>query len=109
MTVNCVVLRDTRDEGGARYLEASIKSNGDLVISGQDLGPGVEAFFGVSEYEWVWTVAACDCNQLLEALGAPADLLSALSKRFSEERASYLQSFLESAGIRYEAWARTGD
>ncbi len=53
MTVNCVVLRDTRDEGGARYLEAAIKSNGDLVISGQDLGPGVKAFFGVSEYEWV--------------------------------------------------------
>ena len=69
MTVNSVVLRDTRDEGGTRYLDASIKSNGDLVFSGQDFGPGVEAFWGVSEYEWVWTVAACDCKQLLVAFG----------------------------------------
>lgn len=69
MTVNSVVLRDTRDDGGTRYLEAFVKSNGDLIISGQDLGPGVEAFFGVSEYEWAWTVAACDCKNFLSLWG----------------------------------------
>lgn len=46
-----VVLRDMRDARGSRYLGASIKANGDLVIEGQDLGPAVEEFFGVSEYE----------------------------------------------------------
>jgi len=109
MTVNSVVLRDTRDESGTRYLEASISPNGDLIISGQDLGPGVEEILGVYEYEWVWTIAASDCGQLLGALGAHTDLLSALSERFSGERDNELQSFLESAGVRYESWARAGD
>ena len=109
MIVNRVVLRDTRDEGGTRYLEASIGSNGDLIFSGQDLGPGVEGFFGASEYEWVWTVAASDCKQLLEALASTTDLLEAVSNKFSGERASDLQPFLKSAGIPYDAWSRVGD
>ena len=109
MTKNCVVLRDTRDDSGTRYLEASIVSNGDLIFSGQDLGPGVEGVFGATEYEWIWKVAASDCKQLLEALASTTDLLEAVRVRFSGERASDIQSFLNSAGIPYDAWSRVGD
>ena len=105
MTKKSVVLRNR----GNRHLEASIGANGDLVIKGQDLGPEVESFFGYSEYEWVWTVSAANCDRLLLALGAKTDLLSALGERFSGERAADLQPFLESEGIEYTAWSRVGD
>ena len=105
MTDKTIVLRDTR----SRYLEASINAKGDLVIEGQDLGSEVEALFGFSEYEWAWTISARDCNKLFDALGAGSDLLTALSKSFSGNRASGLQSFLESEGIEFEAWGRIGD
>ena len=103
-----VVLRDTRDAGGSRHLKASIKPNGDLVIEGQDLGPAVEEFFGVMEYEWAWTITAKDCERLRAALGT-ADLLTALAERFPGENAADLQEFLESEGIPYEVWTRLGD
>ena len=105
MTKKSVVLRNASN----RHLEASIGANGDLVIKGQDLGPEVESFFGYSEYEWVWTVSAANCDRLLSALGAKTDLLSALGERFSGEQAADLQSFLESEGIEYTAWSRVGD
>ena len=105
MTKKSVVLRNRSN----RHLEASISANGDLVIKGQDLGAEVESFFGYSEYEWVWTVSAANCDQLLLALGAKTDLLSALGERFSGERAADLQDFLESEGIEYTAWSRVGD
>ncbi len=109
MTSKTVVLRNTRDAQGTRYLEASINAEGDLVIEGQDIGPGVEEFFGVSEYEWAWTISARDCDELLDALGAKSDLLSALGERFAGEHAADIQPFLEAEGIRFEAWGRTGD
>ena len=102
------VLRDIRDSGGSRHLKASIKPNGDLVIEGQDLGPAVEEFFGVMEYEWAWTVAAKDCEKLRAVLET-TDLLTALAERFSGENAADLQNFLESNDIPYEPWSRMGD
>ena len=105
---NDVVLRHTSDAGGSRHLKASIKPNGDLVIQGQDLGPAVEEFFGVMEYEWAWTVAAEDCEKLRAALET-TDLLTALAEQFSGENAADLQNFLESNDIPYEPWSRMGD
>jgi len=79
MTSKSIVLRNSR----GRFLKASIKTDGDLVIEGQDIGAEVEAFFGYSEYEWAWTISAKDCDRLLAALGGEPDLLSALGERFS--------------------------
>ena len=68
--VNYVTLRDTRDEGGSRHLSASLKGDGTLIIEGQDLGPGVEGFFGsgLTEYEWAWPPThakePCSCIRL---------------------------------------------
>ena len=81
-----VSLRNTSDAGGLRYLDTSIQPNGDLLIEGQDLGPAVEEFFGVREYEWKWTVAAEDCERLRALLGT-TDLLAGLVERFSGDNA----------------------
>jgi len=56
LTTSHVVLRDVKDSDGSRLLEATLTSEGDLVIEGWDFGAGVERIFGVREYEWVWTI-----------------------------------------------------
>jgi len=108
-TSQIVVLRDIDDARGSQYLKASLRSDGDLVIQGQDLGSGVNEIYGFFEYEWAWTIRAGDVPKLHRALQAKSDVLSALSKRFTGDRADELQSFLDSEGIPYEAWGRIGD
>ncbi|MBN2493425.1 MAG: hypothetical protein JXR96_02440 [Deltaproteobacteria bacterium] len=113
MSERTVTLREIRDEHGLRYLGVRIDENGDLVIEGQDLGSGVESFWGegASEYEWIRQVKARDLPRLLEALGAKpeADLLSLLGERFSGDRASELERFLKAHAIPSEFWSRVGD
>jgi hypothetical protein len=41
------------------YLSAYIDNSGDLILEGQDLGPGVEEHWGDSDYEY-WTIVAND-------------------------------------------------
>ena len=65
--------------------------------------------FGVSEYEWAWTISPAECKKLHAALGTASDLMSALGEQFSGERANGLGSFLDSHGIEYESWSRLGD
>jgi len=109
MTTSHVVLRDVKDPDGSRLLEATLTSEGDLVIEGWDFGAGVERIFGVREYEWVWTIHAASVGALLHALQATGDVLSALKDRFSAENASELGAFLESHGIATDRWSRLGD
>ena len=109
MTTSHVVLRDVKDPDGSRLLEATLTSEGDLVIEGRDFGAGVERIFGVREYEWVWTIPAASVGSLLHALQATSDVLSALKDRFSAENASELGAFLESHGIATDRWSRLGD
>ena len=104
-----IVLRDLRDEGGIQHLEATLKTSGEPIVSGQDLGPGVSKVFGVREYEWAWTISPAECRKLHAALGTESDLMSALGEQFSEERARRLRPFLDSHGIEYESWGRLGD
>ena len=109
MTTTHVVLRDVKDPDGSRLLEATLTSEGALVIEGWDFGAGVERIFGVREYEWVWTIPAASVGALLHALQATGDVLSALKDRFSAENASELGAFLESHGIATDRWSRLGD
>ena len=109
--MSTVILRDTRDADGTRYLVARLEPNGDLVIEGQDLGNGVEQALGggVREYEWAWTLRAAAVCSLAEALGAESDVLAALRGRFSGENTGLLASFLKEHNIAYEFWSRIGD
>jgi len=109
MTSKRVVLRNIRDSGGVRQLEASLSDKGDLVIEGWDFGAGVERVFGEREYEWIWTIRAGDLPILRHALGQDSDLLSALSRRFTGDNAAELKPFLDSHQVPYEIWSRIGD
>lgn len=105
-----VVLRAEKTDTDIRSLSAELDGDGDLVFIGQDLGRGVEAAFGCSEYEWTWMIRAADLPRLAEALGcAGADLLEHLARTFSHERAAGLWDFLQAHGIPYESWSRIGD
>lgn len=111
MAPKTVTLRNDEDDLGTRYLGAKLTPEGDVWIEGQDLGDGVEKFFGkgIREYEWVWTIVASDVAALLAALGTKAHVLSALKKRFSDENAIHLEPFLQEHGVPYEFWSRMGD
>ena len=108
--VRYVTLRDARDEDGRRQLSASLKGDGALLIEGQDLGPGVERFFGpgLTEYEWAWIIQPPGVRALQLAL-ARDDVLAALRDRFSGDAAADLQRFLEDNGVPYEPWSRVGE
>lgn len=65
------------------YIEAQIKSNGDLVLSGQDCGKAPLEFWGELDYEYWLTVLSAHKARVLKALiehcketGAAASSLS---------------------------------
>ena len=107
-----VVLWQTRDAGGTRYLDATLTAEGELVIAGQDLGPGVEQVFGegLIEYEYALTVAAADVPALAAALGATGgDVLAALQATFGRGQVIGPAALLDEHDIPYEFWSRVGD
>ncbi len=107
-----IVLRDIHDEDGVRHLEARFNDAGDLVIEGQDLGDGVERFFGagIREYEWIWTIRRASLAALGRALGvAEGEILAALGRRFSHPKCVELEPFLKEHEIALERWSRLGD
>jgi hypothetical protein len=57
-------------QGGSTsiHIDARIEENGDVVISGQDIGDAPEEFFGDLDYEYWLTVPAAEKDQLLMAL-----------------------------------------
>ena len=58
-------------EGGgvtSRFVEAEINDNGDLVISGQDVGKAPLEFWGDSDYEYWLKVISENKDKLLKAL-----------------------------------------
>ncbi len=108
-----ITLVRTEDAEGMRYVGARLDAQGLLTIEGQDLGPGVEAFFGKgnTEYEYEVTVRAEDLPRLLEAIGAApgTPVLDALAARFSGSEAHTLRTFLEARGLAGAGWTRIGD
>jgi hypothetical protein len=83
--VRTVVLRDLRDEGGSRYLVASLEEHGALRVSGRDDGPAVSRAWGpsITTYEWVYVVPAERVDNVVAALGGGRgdDVLSLLATR----------------------------
>lgn len=107
MTRHAVVLRNTHDRLGTRFLGAELTPDGSLRISGQDIGAGVEQFFGYDEYEWEWTIYPDGVGKLADALGTD-DILGGLRKRFADDAAAGLEAFLAEHGVQWESWSRIG-
>jgi len=108
-----VVLRTERDEDGVRHLAARLTAGGDLVVEGQDIGPGVEYVFGEgnTEYEWTHTVRVADLPALVAALGGEPgdDVLALLSRRCSGDDAAELSRLLGPDGpVPADRWSRIG-
>lgn len=112
--MEAVTLRDVRGEGGWRHLSARLTDEGDLLIEGQDLGPGVEECFGpgLTEYEWVHTVHAEHIPLLVAALGGePGEpVLPLLARTCSGAEAIRLSRLLGPDGpVPATFWSRVGD
>ena len=106
-----IVLSETKDSDGVSARWVRLTDAGDLLIEGQDLGPGVELFFGAREYEFARTVRAADMPALRRALHLDDedDLLAALGERYGGKGTSELEQFVQDAGVPSEFWSRVGD
>ena len=109
----------------SRFVEAEIKENGDLVVSGQDIGRAPLEWWGDSDYEFWVTVAAKDKHRILEVLnkgsreaetsfpGEPKDEDTALLALLKHSYGGHFHAvdefkdFLQSQGIPFEGmtWA----
>ena len=106
--VRDVVLFEQRNGQDSRTIWACLLPDGSLRISGQDIGPSVERFFGFDEYEFAHTISVNDVQPFLELLGAPSDdVLNALLK-FSGTRYSELSEAIEQAKafMPIQFWSR---
>ena len=93
-----VVLLEEQNGADSRSVWASLTENGDLIISGQDIGPGVERVFGSDEYEFSHTIPSDYVLPFLEILGATkvTDVLIAL-RVFGGPRYEEITNALETA------------
>ncbi len=93
-----VVLLEERNGADSRSVWASLAENGDLIISGQDIGPGVERVFGSDEYEFSHTFPSDYVSPFLKILGATkvTDVLTAL-RHFGGPRYQEITDALETA------------
>jgi len=107
-----IVLRDVRDERGTRHLAARRREDGSIIIEGHDLGRGVEVFGpGLSEYEWVWTIAPDAVPSAIEALGGKEgdDLLQLLLGWSTDHGGTDPGTHLREAGVTIAFWSHLGD
>ena len=96
-----VALRAEVNGMDRRYLDASLDENGDLVIAGQDLGPGTSMAPPHGEYEWWTTIKAVDFPELLALLDAPSgsDVLQVLADHWTGEQSYELERRLRESAI----------
>jgi hypothetical protein len=95
----------------SRTIWGEVTAEGDVAITGQDLGVPVEAFWGGGdEYEWAITVPRADV-QALEAMlaGETGDgVLERLRAHLTATRGADLRTDLERRGVPHEFWSHVG-
>jgi len=104
-----LVLSHVEDEDGITSRVVNLTEDGGLVISGHDLGPGVERVFGFGEYEFERRLSATDAETLRHLLGltGDGDLLTAIEDRFTST--PQLEEYLQAHGVAGTFWNRIGD
>lgn len=104
-----VVLLDEWLDGESRHVTAKLTEDGNLVISGQDIGPSVERIFGSDEYEYSHTIPAAYIAAFFELLGARqvTDVLGAID-HFGRGRYLEIVDALEKAKkiMPIQFWSR---
>lgn len=92
-------------DGTKRFLDIGFNQAGDLVWSGQDLGPGPGSIAqGAREYEFSRAIRAPDVAALAVALDvAVDDLPSVLDQRFRSD--VELDAFAKAHNIQTEFWS----
>ena len=109
MTGRQVVLRDERNGRDSRHLSAHLNEAGDLVIAGQDLGPGTAPVSGDGEYEWSETVRAEHLADLIALLGgAPGVDVLDLLEGYAGARSFELERLLSGGEVPVEFWSYAG-
>ena len=104
-----VVLVDEKSGADTRHIWASLDLDGSLIISGQDIGPKVERFFGTDEYEFSYTIPAAYLETFFSTLGVETngDYLGAI-KQFGgnnyERLADVLEQTKETTPIQFWNW-----
>lgn len=109
-TVKEVILLREQNGADSRTISASLLPDNSLKISGHDLGPAVERFFGSDEYEFAHTIPTDYVHPFLELLGATevTDVLRAL-KHFGGPRYPEISAALEQAKafMPIQFWSRS--
>jgi hypothetical protein len=91
-----VYLREERSGRDRRWLDAYIDAEGNLVISGHDLGPATAVMSDEHEYEWSHTFPTSSLPLLLSALGGTdgEDLLDLLASRYTGQNSYELEAVI---------------
>lgn len=101
-----MILCDYKSENLDVHVKASIE-DGALVISGHDLGPNVEAFWGSIDYEYFYTLSAKETDQLYRLLKADSKidgtLLDLIKLQFSDlDGCKNFKQYCEKHHIQYK-------
>lgn len=102
-----VRMRELRREDLWSSLEARYNDDGDLVITGHDIGTFVAAAMRGDEYEYAKTFAKQDFPVLLQALGEEpsSDVLDVIEARWcGDDRSFEFEHRLTAAGVACEFW-----
>lgn len=84
------------------HVRASLR-NGELTVSGQDLGPYVEEFWGDSDYEYWYSFDRQNTETLFRAIDGTDDPEKALLKRFGGKNGCMaLRNFCKQNKIKYD-------
>ena len=103
-----VVLRDTDDSDGVRYLGANLNSDGELMVTGHDLGSGVSKIFGkdLDEYEWIFTIDSEQFPILIKELGGNVgdNVINLIRKKCTGTKAIDLEEVIREK-VPHDFWS----
>jgi len=99
-----VQLRSECDKPDSRFLWAYLDNQGQLLIDGQDLGPGTAIVSGDGEYEWYQAIAQRELSRLWTILeiDPEGDVLDQLEVRYSGPMSYELERRIRESGVPVE-------